>query len=93
MGWWGVRSSGWVKPVCDRRLWDLVSVVLLTRVFSVEVVDQVIADAKRTEQRNRSLPARDLVGRLKPGTLVLADRGFSGFGLRRQAREPVKLFV
>jgi len=31
---------------------------LLTRVFPAEIVDQVIADAGRTEQRNRSLPAR-----------------------------------
>ena len=50
--------SGWVKPVSDRRLSDLVSVSLLTRVFPADVVDQVIADAGRTEQRNRSLPAR-----------------------------------
>ena len=50
--------SGWVKPVSDRRLSDLVSVGLLTRVFPAELVDQVIADAGRTEQRNRSLPAR-----------------------------------
>ena len=50
--------SGWKKPDSDRRLSDLVSVGLLTRVFPADVVDQVIADAKRTEQRNRSLPAR-----------------------------------
>lgn len=50
--------SGWVKPVSDRRLSDLVSVGLLTRVFPAGVVDEVIADAGRTEQRNRSLPAR-----------------------------------
>ena len=31
---------------------------LLTRVFSAEVVEQVLADAGRTAQRNRSLPAR-----------------------------------
>jgi hypothetical protein len=47
-----------VKPVSDRRLSDLVSVGLLTRVFPAGVVDEVIADAGRTEQRNRSLPAR-----------------------------------
>jgi hypothetical protein len=50
--------SGWVKPVSDRRLSDLVSVGLLTRVIPAEVVDGVIAAAGWTEQRNRSLPAR-----------------------------------
>lgn len=50
--------SGWVKPVSDRRLSDLVSVGLLTRVFPPDVVDEVIAAAGRTEQRNRALPAR-----------------------------------
>jgi Insertion element 4 transposase N-terminal/Transposase DDE domain len=37
---------------------DLVSVGLLTRVFPPGVVDEVIAASGRTEQRNRSLPAR-----------------------------------
>jgi len=37
---------------------DLVSVGVLTRTFPPEVVDEVIAEAGRTEQRNRSLPAR-----------------------------------
>src|SRR5450759_1113077 len=50
--------SGWVKPVSDRRLSDLVSVGVLTRVFPPDLVDEVIAAAGRTEQRNRTLPAR-----------------------------------
>ena len=50
--------SGWVKPESDRRLSDLVSVGVLTRVFRPAVVDEVIAEAGRTEQRNRSLPAQ-----------------------------------
>ena len=50
--------SGWLKPESDRRLSDLVSVGLLTRVFPPGLVDEVIADAGRTEQRRRSLPAR-----------------------------------
>lgn len=37
---------------------DLVSVGVLTRVFPPELVDEVIAGAGRTEQRNRTLPAR-----------------------------------
>jgi Insertion element 4 transposase N-terminal/Transposase DDE domain len=49
---------GWVKPVSDRRLSDLVAVRVLTRVFPPHLVDEVIAATGRTEQRNRSLPAR-----------------------------------
>lgn len=50
--------AGWRKPVSDRRLSDLVSVGVLTRVFPPELVDEVIAATGRTEQRHRSLPAR-----------------------------------
>jgi hypothetical protein len=53
-----VPRSGWVKPVSDRRLSDLVSVGLLTRVFPPDVVDAVIAEAGRTQARERVLPAR-----------------------------------
>jgi hypothetical protein len=47
-----------VKPESDRRLSDLVSVGLVTRVFPPALVDEVIAAAGRTEQRHRLLPAR-----------------------------------
>ena len=47
-----------MKPVTDRSLSDLVSVGLLTRVFPVDLVDEVIAEAGRREQRHRTLPAR-----------------------------------
>jgi len=50
--------AGWKKSETDRRLSDLVSVGVLTRVFPPGVVDEVIADTGRTEQRHRSLPAR-----------------------------------
>ncbi len=50
--------SGWRKPESDRRLSDLVSVGVLTRVFPADVVDEVIVEAGRTQQRHRSLPAR-----------------------------------
>ena len=50
--------SGWVKPLSDRRLSDLVSVGVLTRVFPPGLVDEVIVATGRTEQRHRSLPAR-----------------------------------
>ena len=52
--------SGWTKPVSDRRLADLVSVGVLMKVFPPEVVDEVIAECGRTEQRRRSLPARSM---------------------------------
>jgi hypothetical protein len=53
-----MARTGWVKPVSDRRLSDLVSVGLLTRVFPADVVDEVVEAAGRTEQRSRALPAR-----------------------------------
>ena len=39
---------------------DLVSVGLLMKVFPADVVDAVIAECGRTEQRRRSLPARSM---------------------------------
>ena len=50
--------AGWRKPETERRLSDLVSVGVLTRVFPPELVDEVIAGVGRTERRHRSLPAR-----------------------------------
>lgn len=50
--------AGWVKLESDRRLSDLVSVGVLTRVFPPDLVDEVIAQAGRTEIRYRALPAR-----------------------------------
>lgn len=47
-----------MKPTSDRRLSDLVSVGVLTRSFPPWLVDEVIAEVGRTEQRHRSLPAR-----------------------------------
>ena len=52
--------AGWVKPESERRLSDLVSVGLVSRVFPPVVVDEVIGLAGRTEQRHRSLPARTM---------------------------------
>jgi len=50
--------AGWVKRESDRRLSDLVSVGVLTRVFPPDLVDSVVAEVGRTEQRHRSLPTR-----------------------------------
>ena len=49
--------AGQLKPESDRRLSDLVSVDLLKRSFSRELVDDVIAEAGAKEQRHRALPA------------------------------------
>ena len=52
--------AGWVKPESPRRLSDVVSVGVVTRVFPADVVDEVIAQCGRTEQRHRSLPAQTM---------------------------------
>jgi hypothetical protein len=49
-----------VKPESERRLSDLVSVGLLTRVFPQDLVDEVIVETGRKEQRHRSLPAQTM---------------------------------
>ncbi|MGH7511151.1 MAG: IS4 family transposase [Gemmatimonadales bacterium] len=53
--------AGWVKPETDQRLSDHISIGVLTRVFSPELVDRVVAEAGRVEQRHRLLPARVVV--------------------------------
>jgi hypothetical protein len=53
--------AGWVKPENDQRLSDHISIGVLTRVFPPEVVDKVIADTGKIEQRQRLLPARVVV--------------------------------
>lgn len=56
-----VPRAGWVKPETDQRLSDHISIGVLTRVFPPELVDRVVAEAGRTEQRSRLLPARVVV--------------------------------
>jgi hypothetical protein len=50
--------AGWRKPESGRRLSDLVSVGVLTRVFAPALVDEVIAASGRTQVRHRVLSAR-----------------------------------
>lgn len=50
--------AGWKKPETERRLSDPVSIGVVTRVFPPDLIDEVIAEAGRTEQRNRLLPTR-----------------------------------
>lgn len=53
--------AGWVKPESDQRLSDHISIGVLTGLFPPELVDRVVAEAGRTEQRHRLLPARVVV--------------------------------
>ncbi len=53
--------AGQRKPSSDSRLTDHVSIGVLTRVFPPELVDGVVAEAGRKEQRQRLLPARVVV--------------------------------
>jgi hypothetical protein len=53
--------AGQLKPLSDSRLTDHVSVGVLTRVFPPELVDGIVAEAGRREQRQRLLPARVVV--------------------------------
>lgn len=52
--------TGWRKPEPDCRLSDLVPVGVLTKVFTPDVVDAVIAECGRTQQPRRSLPTRSM---------------------------------
>ena len=52
--------AGWVKPESSRRLSDVVSVGVVTKVFPAVLVDEVIAECGRREQRHRSLPAQTM---------------------------------
>jgi hypothetical protein len=56
-----VPRAGWVKPQSDQRLSDHISIGVLTRVFPPELVDAVVAEAGRSERRQRLLPARVVV--------------------------------
>ena len=54
----GVPRPGWVKPTDDQRLSDHVALGVLTRTFPPELVDAILAELGRGEQRHRLLPAR-----------------------------------
>jgi hypothetical protein len=53
-----VPRAGWVKPQNDQRLSDHVAIGVLTRTFPPELVDAVLTDTGRRQQRSRRLPAR-----------------------------------
>jgi len=56
-----VPRAGQVKPPAPQRLGDRVAIGALTSVFPPGLVDQVIEQTGRAEQRRRLLPARMVV--------------------------------
>ncbi|MFG2668632.1 IS4 family transposase [Streptomyces sp. NPDC048387] len=71
---------GQVKSSSGERLSDRIAIGVLTRVFPPELVDEVIEQCGRVEQRRRLLPARVVV------YFVLAMCLFSGQGYEEVAR-------
>ena len=72
--------AGQVKPRVQERLSDRITIGVLTATFPPALVDQVVAETGRTEQRHRLLPARVVV------YLVLALALFSGQAYEEVAR-------
>jgi hypothetical protein len=56
-----VPRAEWVKPETDQRLSDHISIGVLTRVFSPDLVDRIVTESGRGEKRHRLLPARVVV--------------------------------
>ena len=67
--------AGQVKPQVVERLSDRIAIGVLTSTFPPELVDRVVAEAGRTEQRERLLPARVVVYLLLAGCLF-AELGY-----------------
>jgi Insertion element 4 transposase N-terminal/Transposase DDE domain len=75
-----VPRAGQVKPPADERLPDRIAIGLLTVTFPPELVDRVVAETGRVQQRSRLLPARVVV------YYVLAMCLFFGQGYEEVAR-------
>jgi Insertion element 4 transposase N-terminal/Transposase DDE domain len=75
-----VPRAGQLKPPLGERLSDRIAIGLLTSTFPPELVDRVVAEAGRTQQRSRLLPARVVV------YYVLAMCLFFGQGYEEVAR-------
>ena len=76
--------AGWVKPENDQRLSDHVAIGVLTRTFPPELVDAVVRDTGKGQQRSRLLPARLVV------YYVLAMALFSSSGYEEVMRNLVE---
>jgi hypothetical protein len=72
--------AGQVKPPVVERLSDRIAIGVLTSTYPPVLVDQVVAEAGRTEERHRLLPARVVV------YLVLAMALYSGQAYEEVAR-------
>ena len=72
--------AGQLKPPLGERLSDRIAIGLLTSTFPPELVDRVVAEAGRRQQRSRLLPARVVV------YYVLAMCLFFGQGYEEVAR-------
>jgi hypothetical protein len=72
--------AGQVKPPVVERLSDRIAIGVLTSTYPPAVVDQVVAQVGRTEERHRLLPARVVV------YLVLAMALYSGQAYEEVAR-------
>jgi hypothetical protein len=75
-----VPRAGQVKPPVEPRLSDRIAIGVLTSTFPPELVDRVVAETGRTQQRQRLLPARVVV------YLVLAMALFGGQAYEEVAR-------
>jgi hypothetical protein len=75
-----VPRAGQVKPPVEPRLSDRIAIGVLTSTFPPELVDRVVAESGRTQQRQRLLPARVVVW------LVLAMALFGGQAYEEVAR-------
>jgi hypothetical protein len=75
-----VPRAGQVKPPVEPRLSDRIAIGVLTSTFPPELVDRVVAESGRTQQRERLLPARVVVW------LVLAMALFGGQSYEEVAR-------
>ena len=53
--------AGQVKPPVEPRLSDRIAIGVLTSTYPPALVDQVVAEAGRREERQRLLPARVVV--------------------------------
>ncbi len=53
--------AGWIKPETDQRLSDHVALGVLTRTFTPAMVDEILAETGRLEQRGRLPPSRLVV--------------------------------
>jgi Insertion element 4 transposase N-terminal/Transposase DDE domain len=75
-----VPRAGQVKPPIQERLPDRIAIGVLTSTFPPELVDRVVAETGRREERQRLLPARVVV------YLVLAMALFRGQAYEEVAR-------